>query len=727
MLRTSFLLGALLLAATPRSQADPLAARAAFGVQTLAGELRAMGPDYGATFTPAGVTFTPVLGSAAAEPATLAWQLTEVRRGAAVAFRRSEAVSPFATGDSVRYPHTANLTEVYDVRADGIEQSFVLQERPAGGGDLLVRGQIRTALPLNHEGADGVRWVLPSGGGVSFGAVTGIDANGKTATGSLRMCGGELELALPAAFVDGAAYPLVLDPLIGAVIPIGDVAGAPDRVPSVAYDEGTNRFLVAWSVQYAASSWEVRGQIVSGGGVLQGAPFTISTPGVNTLIDRACAASVRGAGRFVVAMRGLGAVNSLSVRSISAANGSLGAITPLITSLTQNVVQATIGGDSRVGGGNALVGYVSLNLSNGARLPHTTMLLVSAAGAFTTVVAANQLAPNSINNPEIAVSRHGGLLGNWLTAWTDQTGSGAMRKVNAMVIGPAGTACSPIINVEQTNSGAETCSEVACATRDGALGLVTWTYSTGATKSVHCRPLVTLGSCGATTNTVGNLVVLAAGTGLRDRPAVDFAANKFVLAFRERTSVGGTARVVVLGLDHNFGTPAGAEHYPDGWLPVDADPTITAKWSGGSTADDALVAWSNDTAIRGHRFEATGTGTVTALGGACGIVGFNDIATYSGTPALGTTFTIDLSSPTAPILGLIVGFTTAPSNCGPCTMVPSVDIVLPPINPTVVALPNAPYLIGVALHAQWLQYRPSGCPTQPDFGLSNTLRFLIAE
>lgn len=724
-MRFPFLLGALCLVASPRTQAE--APRTAAGVQEVGGEVRALGPDFGATFASAGVTFTPVLGAAAAEPATVTWQLAEVRRGDVVLFQPTGATAPRAAGDRVSYPHTAAFTEVYDVRAAGIEQSFVLQERPAGAGDLVVRGRIRTALPLHHAGTEGVRWVLPSGGGVSFGAVTGIDANGRSAAGSLRLCGDELELALPAAFVDAAAYPLVLDPLIGAVIPIGDVAGAPDRVPSVAYDEGTNRYLVAWSVQYAAASWEVRGQIVSGGGVLQGAPFTISAPGVNTLIDRACVANVRGVGRFVVAMRGLGTVNSLLVRSVSASNASLGAITPLVTSATTNVFMATVGGDSRVGGANALVGYVALNLSNGARQPQTTMLLVSAAGAFTTVLAANPLAPNNINNPEIAVSRHGGLLGKWLTAWTDQTGSGAMRKVNALVIGPAGTACSPIINVEQTNSGAETCSEVACATRDGALGLVTWTYSLGSTKSVHCRPLVTLGSCGATTNTVGSLVVLAAGTGLRDRPAVDFAADKFVLAFRERTAVGGTARVVVLGLDQNFGTPAGAEHNPDGWLPVDADPTITAKWSGGSTADDALVAWSNDTAIRGHRFEATGTGTVTALGGSCGIVGFNDIATYGGTPALGTTFTIDLSSPTSPVLALIVGFSTAPSSCGPCTIVPSVDVVLPPVNPTVVALPNAPYLIGVALHAQWLQYRPSGCPTQPDFGLSTTLRFLIAE
>jgi hypothetical protein len=357
-------------------------------------------------------------------------------------------------------------------------------------------------------------------------------------------------------------------------------------------------------------------------------------------------------------MRGLGAVNSLHVRSISASLGTMAAITPLITSPTVNVIAATIGGDSRVGGSNALVGYVSLNLSNGFRAPHTTMLSVAAAGTFTTVLANNPLAPNGINNPEVAVSRHGGVLGNWLATWTDQTGSGAMRKVNALVIGPAGTACSPIINVEQTNSGAETCSEVACATRDGALGLVTWTYSSGTTKQVHARVLVALGACGTLTSNVGSLVVLPAGTGLRDRPVVDFAADKFVLAFRERQSVGGQARVVTLGLNLNTGTPAGAEHYPSGWLPVQADPAMGAKWSGGSTADDALVVWSDDASIAGHRFEATGGGTVTAMGGGCGYSSLtSDYHTYTGLPTLGQPFSIELAAPTFPTLALIVGFT----------------------------------------------------------------------
>ncbi len=65
--------------------------------------------------------------------------------------------------------------------------------------------------------------------------------------------------------------------------------------------------------------------------------------------------------------------------------------------------------------------------------------------------------------------------------------------------------------------------------------------------------------------------------------------------------------------------------------------------------------------------------------------------------------------------------------CGPCTVVPSADLLLSAANPTVVAVPNTPSLIGAELYTQWLQLRPSGCPILPDFGFTNALKFTIAE
>jgi hypothetical protein len=275
MLRPPRFVVPLLVTSLTLAQSD--VAHSAFGVRQEQGVVRAMGPDFGASFTPAGIEFTPVLGARAEQPASVRYTWTDVRRGGVEVARRDREVAPEPTGNRVGYRRNENLLEVYDVRQEGIEQSFVFATRPAGDGDLVVRGEIATGLPLAVVDARGARFTLPSGDGVAIGAVTGIDANGAKVAGSLRLVGTTLELSLPDAFVDAAAYPLVLDPLLGTVNPIGDVAGEPDRNPSVAFDEATGRFLVVWNVQYAASSWEVRGKFTNGAGVPNSVPpLTIS-------------------------------------------------------------------------------------------------------------------------------------------------------------------------------------------------------------------------------------------------------------------------------------------------------------------------------------------------------------------------------------------------------------------------------------------------------------------
>jgi len=90
-------------------------------------------------------------------------------------------------------------------------------------------------------------------------------------------------------------------------------------------------------------------------------------------------------------------------------------------------------------------------------------------------------------------------------------------------------------------------------------------------------------------------------------------------------------------------------------------------------------------------------------------------------------FGAELVMPTAPVLALVIGFTTVPIPCGPCTLVPSLDLLLPGISPTPIPIPCDANLIGAELYTQWLQLRASGCPILPDIGLSNTLKFTIAQ
>lgn len=101
---------------------------------------------------------------------------------------------------------------------------------------------------------------------------------------------------------------------------------------------------------------------------------------------------------------------------------------------------------------------------------------------------------------------------------------------------------------------------------------------------------------------------------------------------------------------------------------------------------------------------------------------------YSGRPVLGdTTFGVELTAPTSPVLALVLGFTAASIPCGPCTLVPSLDLLLPGNSPTPIPIPCAPNLIGESFYTQWLQFRASGCAILPDIGLSNSLMFTIGQ
>jgi len=106
-----------------------------------------------------------------------------------------------------------------------------------------VRLQVRTDLKLSEQrGSDGsLRFLGEEFGGVTIGQVVGIDGNGDRATGSMQYEDGVLELRLPQSFVDGAALPLVLDPMIGSEIAIGSSSTYHQHSPDVADDAATDR------------------------------------------------------------------------------------------------------------------------------------------------------------------------------------------------------------------------------------------------------------------------------------------------------------------------------------------------------------------------------------------------------------------------------------------------------------------------------------------------------
>ncbi len=516
-------------------------------------------------------------------------------------------------------------------------------------------------------------------------------------------------------------------PTLGAAFAIGNAAGATDKLPRVAYDFSSDRYCVAWSADNGTAPATIFAQVVNGAGSPIGAVIVVSTNA--RLGSRPAIANISATDKFLVGwteISGSGLTLTLraKARSLDAGTGALsttveiGAFTHTSSNPLQDM-EIDIGGDRRTGlfgtAQDALVVWTEDRvLSSIVRCRHVQVPSTGAPVPGTTTLLQNG---GDVGLPQ--VTRHCGFNGRWGVIWPSGALLAGQPAVRFSVVDSLGL-CSTHTLATMTFS----VTHPSVATADGVNFAAAWSESS----IVHVMPFSVTGVCPATL-TSGAIVNPFTTPGRLIEPALDFAQDKYVLACRHRVDGMSTNyRVLVKNLDPSTCASCGVEWFAETSGAAQESPATCAKESGSTSADDqAIVVWANGT-IRGRRFEATTTSLPVNMGGACGTFGFNDYATYDGHCVLGNdTFSVSLAGPTSPILALIVGFSTAPLPCGPCTLIPSMDLVLPGASPTVIPIPCLPGLIGGEIYTQWLQWRPSGCPILPDLGTSNTLKFTIVE
>jgi len=716
---------ALLFACAPALAQFANVARESSGVTATTDGAHAMGPDYSARFDGRGMEFLPALGKRAAALHPVRFTLDEVRRGATTVFTRGDAeLPPIVRDDTVRYLHRADLTEVYDVRRDGIEQSFVFATRPAGHGDLVVRGLVTTDMTMVTASDDGIRYDAEGIGGVTFGAVTGVDANGATARGSIRVSGDHVEWVLPAAFVDGAAYPMVLDPLVGTVFTVSALGGYDDVTPAIAFDATTSRYLVVWVSQSATTGapWEIRGQFLTANGALSGGTMLIA--GVGTFLPgRPSVANVNGTDRFAVCYRTSAATPFFSNLVVKAVDAS-GVSNPVVVA-TGTEMTGVIGGDSRSSATaqTVVVAYESHTSSPPPGI-RTRIVHVPATGDPVTIGTSNQIASLVSPVEHLGITAQGGASQRWLVTWAETTGSTSL--VRGAIVGSTGAPCSPATTLYSASSGA-TLSLPVSASPNGTSFLVAWQRTSGTARDVQTRLVNWSGSCGSGSLSLGALNILA-GTHAHEAPAVAFAEDRYILAWRDRVNSLSLPRVFATCVSPETGDVCGTEWILNNATAAENAPAIAAPYTAGDTSSNrAMVVWSDDV-VRGHQVQAHGMGSVVDVGGGCAGSPPQNYGSWSGDPVIGeSTFAFHLMSPTAPILALIVGLSNISVPCGGCTIVPALDILLPGNTPNPLPLPCDVTLIGVDVWAQWLLLKPSTCPILPDFSFSRALKFTIGE
>ncbi len=145
-----------------------------------------------------------------------AWRTVALRRGAVdLPLGRGET-----SFDSRRHQTRFDgLREIYEVRAEGVEQLFVVERKPEGEGALVVRGAVDTDLPAEHRAPrhGALRFVDGSDGVVEYGAAIAIDAAGERVDVATSFDGEAIELQVPADFVAHARFPITIDPLTVAI------------------------------------------------------------------------------------------------------------------------------------------------------------------------------------------------------------------------------------------------------------------------------------------------------------------------------------------------------------------------------------------------------------------------------------------------------------------------------------------------------------------------------
>ncbi len=219
----------------------------------------AAGPDYKVSFDD-GFTFYPVLGESYPRNLPLRWRTESVRAGEQALVDRGTVARRHATAwrYELRY---GSVTEAYDVRDDGIEQTFTIHTPPQGGGDVVVRGRIATELQSRDAASDHQELVFRDASDatvVSYGKAFAFDGDGRRTLVTTSLEGDTVTLRLAASWLVDAAYPVTIDPIVGnAVIPsVGSPNNGIPSYPSIARDDVYNDMAVSYSRASSASDYD---------------------------------------------------------------------------------------------------------------------------------------------------------------------------------------------------------------------------------------------------------------------------------------------------------------------------------------------------------------------------------------------------------------------------------------------------------------------------------------
>ncbi len=704
------------------------------GVRRLDGRLWGYGRAYRAGFEPGVVEFTPAYGEDSPRNLPLRFRLDSVRRGAAQFLVADATAEPMLIGDHVEYLRQDGVRERYECRNEGMELSLVFEERIAGSGDLVVRMALDSELQApGGERLTGLAFDAAPFGAVTIGGVTGIDADGRECTGWLNHRDGWLEMVLPAEFVDRAAWPLVLDPLVGNLVATG--VSFDDIEPDVAYDASTDFYLTTYTYQISAADFDVLGQRHTGDNATRTGNFIPIGAGAGRQ-RKAAVGNVQIYNYFGVAWQTDAAGNwDIMARGVNAADGSVGAAVAIANSGNDEIDVAVSGESSNLDDDN-LIAWQDVGGVGFRACQFTPDIEV----AFDyTDIGAPAVARG------ITISQHPNAAGDYLFAWETENATDwyiGLQIRDRNLDNPAGTALLPGSGHGLRGLSADAIGGdefyLVYGRRElpGDSGLLdVW-----ASRIVRVQ--------GTSIGGPGGLQVIKGDP--RDdesQPTVAYLGDdKVVVGWRDMLVLGAQdseiRMVNILPLEarpcgRQFGIRAGILH-------ASSDPKFASKASAGAASDEAMLSWATFDLASGNQltyrvlWEGMGSGgPVRNLGGGCGPSG---TAAANGPFAFGNrdfAFTLTGSNNGSSTLAACsISFNPAPSffRCGPgCALMPgdfSANVAMDAMGNAELAVPVGcrAQFFGLVLNAQFVVYTPSfnPCGIAP-VSVSNTVQVVLGD
>ncbi|HEX5053286.1 MAG TPA: hypothetical protein VFZ65_16035 [Planctomycetota bacterium] len=732
--------GALTAQATPPGLAPLSPAATAtqpFVASTPDGTVWARGADWKAAFTPRGMQFVPFLGSDAPRNLPLTLELVAVDAAGSDLALDQEGRAMLVGAHRIEIRHGA-CTERFDLARGHVEQSFVF-DRPSPGGALRLRLRVDTELNA-VAAADGGLSFGNERGGVRYGRATAVDARGERTAVAGELHDRVLTLTVPPAFVEHAAFPLVVDPLV-STFTVAPGIGAPSTLHADCAHLGTYAGLgaVVHEEIYSATDHDVFVTGYASDGSIAASAYVDYT---TTYWGSPAIASHRGASQFlVVAARGLPGNSAIWGCTLTYAQGATATLTPspqFAIQVLGNGKSPDVGGDANPSPplpGGYCVTWEGIN--NGK-------IYYNIVRTDTSLLAGNGLAldpgPEVTSHPAICKSSGLGpyVSRRWIVVWQKRT-SPSNEDIHGSVIAQDGTVPTLDFAID-TSPRSETNPRVSSPT-DPIGGferyVVVYERAMPAVGPVIPANQDLFGQVMTATTPLSGPVDLSQflstdPLGDQMHPCVDTDGTRFVVGFTEDPAILNQDTVPFLATLHVLNDTFGLTSLPESassYLGRDDNLRITAERSGGTLNPRYLATWESTsttsaaTDVHGAYYMGhLSLGPTSYFSEQIPSCGGSQLVA-SGLPAIANTFVLDLQGTQAiPVIlfGDWINPTNVCANCqlgvDPATMLLSVGTQL------TITVPQQAQLIGAQFGTQGLDLlAPNGCTAPLDFTLSNMI------